>query len=291
MTVSDHEALVVHHLRLNDRDVTLFEGPAGWGECSLLPGYPCDPRKARRAAEEAALLGFPPPRRDAVAVNALVDGADFDPALLQGFDDVKVKVRSPDEVAIVARVREVVGDRVRLRVDANGAFDVETAVDVIARLARLGVDLVEQPVPSLDELATVRRRTGVAIAADECVRSTADARRLAALDAADAVVVKVQPLGGVRAALTIAEAAGVPAIPTSMLETSVGLSAGMALACALPELPFACGLATAQLLRADVTAAPLLARDGVLSRRSIVPDPTLLARYEVASPSSQARTS
>ena len=110
------------------------------------------------------------------------------------------------------------------------------------------------------------------IAADECVRSVADARRLRALDAADAIVVKQQPLGGVRAAITVIEESGVPAIVTSMMETSVGLAAGLALAACLPDLPYACGLATAGLLAADVTSEPLLPDGGVLRVRTVVPD-------------------
>jgi O-succinylbenzoate synthase len=291
VTAHDRDTLTVHRLRLPGRDVTLLEGPAGWGECSPLPGYPCDPDRALRAAEEAASVGFPPPVRDTVRVNALVSGPTFDPESLAGFDAVKVKVRSADDVALVERVRDAVGPGVSLRVDANGAFDVETALDVIARLGRLDVDLVEQPVASLEDLARVRRRARVALAADESVRSIADARRLCTLGAADAVVLKVQPLGGVRAALAVAEEAGVAAIPTSMMETSVGLAAGLALACALPELPFACGLATASLLTHDVTRDPLVPRDGALTRRLVAPDRELLERYEVAPPSSQVVSS
>ena len=279
-------ALIEHRLRLGGRDVTLIEGPAGWGECSPLPGYPCDPAAARRAAVEAAVDGFPPARRGDVAVNALVSDVAFDPGALVGFDTVKVKMRVPTDVDLVARVRDVVGPRVALRVDANAAWDVDTAVAVAGRLALLDVELLEQPVASLEELAEVRRRGSIPIAADESVRNLDDARRLARLGAADVVVLKVQPLGGVRAALVIAEESGVPAIATSMMETSVGLAAGLALACALPEVEFACGLATASLLPADVTREPLVPRGGRLSTRPVVPDPELLARYSVA-PSSQ----
>lgn len=279
-------ALTEHRLRLGGRDVTLLEGPAGWGECSPLPGYPCDPASARRAAVEAAVDGFPPARRGDVAVNALVTDTTFDPGALVGFGAVKVKMRVPTDVELVARVRDAVGPRVALRVDANGAWDVDTAVAVAEQLAHLDVELLEQPVASLEQLAEVRRRCSVPIAADECIRSVDDARRLDRLGAADVVVLKVQPLGGVRAALAIADAAGVPAIPTSMMETSIGLAAGLALACALPEVPFACGLATASLLPADVTRDPLVPRGGRLSTRVVVPDPELLARYSLA-PSSQ----
>jgi O-succinylbenzoate synthase len=159
---------------------------------------------------------------------------------------------------------------------------VDAAVSMIARLARYELELVEQPVVSLEDLAVVRRRVAVPVAADECVRNLEDARRLAALDAADAVVLKVQPLGGVAAALQVAAAADVAVVVTSMYETSIGLAAGLALAAALDHLPYACGLGTASLLAADVVADPLLPVDGVLAVRRPVPDPGLLARYSVA---------
>ncbi len=125
----------------------------------------------------------------------------------------------------------------------------------------------------------MRRRVDVPIAADECIRSLDDARRLRALDAADVIVLKQQPLGGVRAALEVAEAAGVPAVVSSMMETSVGIAAGVALAAALPELPYACGLATASMLAGDVTFDPMVPVDGVLAVRRVEADPELLARY------------
>jgi O-succinylbenzoate synthase len=234
---------------------------------------------ARLAAEEAAVDGWPTARRDSVACNALVTGPDVDVAALAGFATVKVKMRTPDDVALVAAVRAAVGPNVAVRVDANGAWDVDAAVAIIATLRNLDIELVEQPCATLEELARVRAHVDVPIAADECVRSLDDARRLRALDAADAVVLKVQPLGGVRRALEIAEASGVPAIPTSMMETSVGIAAGLALAAALPELPYACGLATAMLLTADVTRTPLVPERGVLRVRTVEPDADLLARY------------
>lgn len=272
-----------HRLRIGDRRVTLLAGPAGWGESSPLPGYACGPVASRRAAEEAACDGWPPPVRDAVPVNALVADGSVDPVTLAGFPAVKVKVGRPDpddDVALVAAVRDAVGPGVALRVDANGAWDLETAETMIRRLAASDLELVEQPVATLDEMARLRRRVGVPVAADESVRSVGDARCLAALGAADAVVLKVQPLGGVRAALRVADAAGVPAIVTSMLETSIGIAAGLALAATLPELPYACGLA-ARMPGGDVVAEPLAPVDGQLRVRRVVPDPELLARYEV----------
>lgn len=271
-----------HRLRIGERDVTLLEGPAGWGECSPLRGYPSDPDACRAAAEEAAAVGFPPTRRDTVPVNALVDGP-FVVHDVRAYPAVKVKVRDASGVALVRAVRDAVGPRVGVRVDANGAWDVDTAVAMITRLAAFDLEYVEQPVATLDDLAAVRRRVDVPLAADECVRSLDDARRLRALDAADVIVLKQQPLGGVRAALAVAEAAGVPAVVSSMMETSVGIAAGVALAAALPELPFACGLATLGTRAGDVTHDPLVPVDGALPVRAVAPAPDLLASYQVVS--------
>jgi O-succinylbenzoate synthase len=275
-----------HPLRIGPRAVLLVEGPAGWGECSPLPGYPCDPDRARAAAVEAATVAFPVPHRPAVAVSALVGPGPIDVERLAGAPAVKVKVgrdTSAADVDRVAAVRDAIGPHVELRVDANGAWDVDTATRVLADLARYDVALAEQPVAALDDLAVLRRRVTVPLAADECVRTVADACRLREQQAADVIVLKVQPLGGVRAALTVADAAGVPAIVTSMVETSVGLAAGVALACALPDLPFACGFDTLDALEGDVTRTPLRPDGWSIEHRRVTPDADLLARYSVMS--------
>jgi o-succinylbenzoate synthase len=273
------------------REATLVEGPLGWGEFSPLPGYPCDPRQCEEAAAEAVFVGWPSAVRAEVPVNALVPAVDPETAgqlvadaVAAGMTTVKVKVGGGSIVEIVNRVAAVranLGPAGRIRLDANGAWDVDTAALVVNRLASFDLELVEQPVADLADLAEVRRRVTVPVAADECLRSLGDARRLAALDAADAIVVKVQPLGGVRAALRVVEAAGVPAIVSSLYETSIGLAAGVALAAALPELPYACGLGTASLLAGDVVADPLLPNAGVLAVRRPEPDAALLARFRV----------
>ena len=121
--------------------------------------------------------------------------------------------------------------------------------------------------PSVEDLAAVRRRVDVPIAADESIRRAEDPYRVRDLEAADIAVLKVQPLGGVRACLRIAEDIGLPVVVSSALETSVGIAAGLALAAALPELPYACGLATVQLLTADVAAEPAAAGRRVPARR------------------------
>ena len=273
------------------REATLVQGPAGWGEFSPLPGYPCDPRRCEEAVREAVFVGWPAAVRTAIPVNALVPAVDAataarlaTEAVAAGVTTVKVKVGGgplDDDADRVAAVRAALGPTGRIRLDANGAWDVDGAVDALARLEGFDLELVEQPVADLADLARVRRRVSVRVAADESLRSLGDARRLAALGAADAIVVKVQPLGGVRAALQVVEAAGVPAVVSSLYETSVGLAAGVALAAALPELPYACGLGTATLLAGDVVADPLVPERGMISVRRPEPDPALLARWDV----------
>ena len=131
-----------------------------------------------------------------------------------------------------------------------------------------GLEYVEQPCATVEELALVRRRVDVPIAADESIRRADDPYRVRDLEAADVAVLKVQPLGGVRACLRIAEDIGLPVVVSSALETSVGIAAGVALAAALPELPYACGLATVQLLADDVAAEPVAAARRHAARRT-----------------------
>ncbi len=151
---------------------------------------------------------------------------------------------------------------------------------MLRQLSRYGLEYAEQPCATLQELAELRRVIDIPIAADESIRKAEDPLKVRAAGAADIVMVKVQPLGGVRAALRVAEACGLPAVVSSAVDTSVGLAAGVALAAALPALPYACGLATMSLLEGDVTAAPLAEAGGHLPVRRPPVDPGALARWE-----------
>jgi o-succinylbenzoate synthase len=148
----------------------------------------------------------------------------------------------------------------------NGLWTVDEAVTLIPVLDRAagGLEYVEQPCAAVEDLAAVRRRVDVPVAADESIRRAEDPYLVRDLEAADIAVLKVQPLGGVRACLRIAEEIGMPVVVSSALETSVGIAAGLALAAALPEPPLACGLATVQLLTDDVVVHSLLPLDGEL---------------------------
>ena len=271
------------------REGVLLQGADGrWGEWSPFLEY--DAAVAEpwlRCAEEAAAGDWPAPVRDRVPVNVTVPAVGPDRAhaitVAGGCRTAKVKVAEPgqvlaDDEARLEAVRDALGPGAAIRVDANGAWSVDEAVHAIGVLDRAagGLEYVEQPVASVEDLAVVRRRVAVPIAADESIRRAEDPYRVRDLEAADVAVLKVQPLGGVRACLRIAEDIGLPVVVSSALETSVGIAAGLALAAALPDLPYACGLATVQLLTADVVAAPLLPVDGFLPVGAPVVDPGAL---------------
>lgn len=258
------------------REGMLVEGPAGWAEFSPFLDYDADESAPWLAAAlDSAEREWPTPVRDRVAVNCTVPAVGPDEAArivrTSGCRTAKVKVAEKgqsigDDIARVEAVRDALGPRGNIRVDANGGWSVDAAVSAIAALtlASHGLEYVEQPCASVEDLAAVRRKVGVPIAADESIRRAADPLRVVELEAADIAVLKVAPLGGVDACLRIAEQIGLPVVVSSAVETSIGLAAGLALAAALPELPYACGLATTSLLDGDVVATPLVPVDGYL---------------------------
>jgi len=276
------------------REGVLLRGPAGWGEWSPFLDYDAAEVAAwLRCAEEAAAGDWPAAVRDAVPVNATVPVLAPEAAhalvVASGCRTAKVKVADPrsslaEDQARLEAVRDALGSTGLVRVDANGAWSVEEAIGAIAALDRAagGLEYVEQPCATVEGLASVRRRVSVPIAADESIRRAEDPYRVRDLAAADVAVLKVQPLGGVRACLRIAEEIGLPVVVSSALETSVGLAAGVALAAALPELPYACGLATGALLTDDVVGDPLVPVDGALPVRVPTVSEEALSRLDAA---------
>ncbi len=177
-------------------------------------------------------------------------------------------------------VRGALGPGGRLRIDVNGAWEVDEAAERIAELDWFGLEYVEQPVRTIDELCELRSRVDVPIAADEAVRLSPDPLEVVDRGGADLLVLKQQPLGGVHRLLDIAERSGLPVVVSSALETSIGLSAGVAAAAALDDLPFACGLGTATLMEGHVVADPLVPEAGWVEVRRPVPDPDLLDEWQ-----------
>lgn len=281
---------------IDTREALVFEGPEGWAEFSPFVEY----ADVEAATWLAGAIDFgwrpsPPAVRDLVAVNATMPAvaASEVPRILARYDGcrtVKVKVAEAgqtlaDDVARVRAVREAMGPEGRVRVDANGAWNVDEAERAIHALAEFDLEYVEQPCAEVNELAALRERVGyldIPIAADESVRKAADPLRVARAGAADLLVIKAQPLGGVHAAREIVAHAGLPAVVSSALDTSIGLSMGVALAASLPDLDYDCGLGTAALFTADVVASPLVARDGVLSLERPRPRSADLDRVEAS---------
>ncbi|MGP7814368.1 o-succinylbenzoate synthase [Glutamicibacter soli] len=278
---------------VTQREALLIEGPAGWGEFSAFLEY--GPQEASRwlaAAIEAAYQPFPQPLRTSIPVNATL------PAVLVGevgrvlerYDaphTIKIKVaeqgQSVDEdLARVAETRRLY-PQAALRVDANMGWDIPTAVAALTRLSDFDLQYAEQPVPGITGLAEVRARLRSAridlkIAADEAVRKHTDPLEVSRLGAADLMIIKAQPLGGIQTVLDIAAQAELDVVVSSALDTSVGLAQAAALASALPELPYACGLSTGTLFADDVTDEPLLATAGYLPVRRVKPQPHKLAK-------------
>jgi O-succinylbenzoate synthase len=283
--------MVTRFRGIQRREAVLLQGPEGWSEFSPFLEY--DDTEAAawlRAAVDFGWREQPEPHRSRIPVNATVPAMPADE--VEGFltrypgcRTVKVKVAEPsqgleDDVARVSAVRQASGNA-RIRVDANGGWSVEEAVQAITALAPLGLEYVEQPCASVAELAAGRERVGnlAPIAADESIRKSSDPYAVARAHAADVMILKAQPLGGIRAAARIAAEVGLPAVVSSAIETSVGLGMGAWLAATLPELPYDCGLGTAALLGADITGEPLLPRDGAIPVRRVVPEPGLLTEH------------
>ncbi|MDP0396727.1 o-succinylbenzoate synthase [Tsukamurella strandjordii] len=277
------------------REAVVFRGPAGWGEFAPFAEYD-DVESANwlRAGIEAAYEGFPDPVRTVVPINATVPAvtAAQVPEVLSRFPGcrvAKVKVAekgqsAEDDVARVAAVRAALGPDGAVRIDANGGWTVPEAYAVISRILEQGpLDYAEQPCRTVEELAELRALLAGAcdVAADESIRRADDPMRVAELGAADVAVVKVPPLGGVRAVLDVAAklraAAGVRVTVSSALDTAVGLTAGIAAAAAIPE-GNAAGLGTGGFFTADLGTHSVV--DGALRVAAVDPDEATIAAVE-----------
>src|SRR2546430_1631767 len=265
-------------------------GPAGWGEFSPFAEY--GPKESARwlaSAVGSATLGWPAPVRDRIPVNVTVPAVGPGQAAAivarSGCRTAKVKVAERDQteaedIERVEAVRDALGPDGRIRVDAKGAGEPGQAARALRRLARFGLEYAEQPCATLDQLAELRRHIDIPVAADESIRRAEDPLRVRAAGAADIVMLKVQPLGGVRAALGGAEGCGPPGGGPSARGTPRGRAPGGALAAALPARPYACGLGPMSRRAGDGTAGPLRPEAGSLPVRRPAVDPGELARWE-----------
>lgn len=284
---------------------TLIEGPQGWGEFS--PPAGCDERQAARwltAAIEVGTVGWPDPVRGRVPVAVTVPSVDPARARTIVADSgcrtaaVRVAEHPGSLAADIARleaVRDALGAAGAIRCDAAGGWDVEGAAVAIPALERAagGLEFVEQPCAGLEEVAAVRRLVDVPIAVDQSIRGAADPLRLALADAADVIVLTIAALGGVRRALRIAEGCGLPAVVACGVQSSIGISGGLALAGVLPDSGYAHTLGGALLLAGDVVSdgRSLIPVDGhcPVAPMPPAPDPDRLRRFSVTDPQTVKR--
>ena len=278
---------------ITQREALLLEGPRGWTEFSPFLEY--DDVESATWLAGAIDFGWAEPApllRSRIPVNATLPavGPGEVAAVLARFPGcrtVKVKVAEPgqvlaDDVARVAETRAILGPEGRIRIDANGGWNVDEAEHAVHALAAYDLEYLEQPCATVAELAELRARVkymGLPVAADESVRKAADPLEVARSGAADLLVVKAQPLGGVTAALGIVREAGLPAVVSSALETAVGISMGLHLAGALASLDYDCGLATGALFAEDI-AEPFEIIGGYIEVRRVTPRSTNAAAAE-----------
>ena len=294
-----------------DREAMLFQGPNGWAEWSPFLDYEDEESAVWLAAAiEFAYADLPTLKREAIPVNATLPAVTPDQVekVLSRFGDfgtVKIKVAESgqsldDDLQRVQAVRNIYPDA-RIRLDANGGYSVEDAMNIATALFDSGVslDYLEQPVKTIAEMAELKLRlskagigsaqaNGVKIAADESVRKVSDPMAVVQADAADILVLKAAPLGGISRAMAIANEAALPVVISSALDSSIGLSMGAHLAAALPihsatepgGLAFDCGLGTGALLAGDVTREPLIPADGFIEVRRVAVDQQKLDIFE-----------
>jgi O-succinylbenzoate synthase len=280
---------------ITTREVALIEGPAGWGEFGAFVEYgPAEASAWLASGIEGAYRLPPSVHRERIPINATVpavSAAEVSEVLARfpGAQTAKVKVAEPgqtlaDDVDRVDAVRELIPT---VRVDANGGWTVEQAVRAAAALTAAGpLEYLEQPCATVDELAALRRRIDVPIAADESIRKADDPLAVVRAGAADVAVLKVAPLGGVSALLDIAAQIDIPVVISSALDSAVGIAAGLTAAAALPQLRHACGLGTGRLFVEDVAPAAIPV-DGYLAVGPVTPDPARL--HALAAPPERRR--
>lgn len=282
---------------LTNREAVIFKAER-WSEFSPFPEY-SDQEASQwlKAALSFANDQLPELKREEIKVNATLPAvavSEIESVLNRfgKFDTVKIKVAEKGESIAqdLERIREVsrLYPNAKLRLDANGGYSVEQALEIAEKLTGFNIEYLEQPVQSIEEMANLRAELNgrYLICADELIRKSSDPLAVAEAGAADLVMLKAQPLGGVSAALKLSSQIGLRSVVSSAIETSVGLAMGVHLACALDELEFDCGLGTANLLAGDIAVNQVSPVDSILRPTTVEVDLDLLEKYS-ASPDRQ----
>ena len=273
---------------IKSREIALFQGPAGWSEFS--PFLEDDNKQSAtwmKAALEAATKPAPTPLRNEVMVNATLPNIKPGEVgkVLSNFDGcttIKIKINDfmIDKELLIESLKHV--PNARFRLDINGGWTLDEAIvnlkNYESEFAGL-IDYVEQPCIDIADLKVLKNETGIKIAVDESIRKFLGSDLTKLKDVADIAVIKWAPSGGINAALDLIKQISLPVVVSSALDSSVGISHGLALACAIPNLYGACGLATVALLEGDVTSDSLLASKGVIANHKVTPD--RISEFEV----------
>jgi len=253
---------------INLREVALFKGQYGWGEFSPFVEYGDEEASHWLAsAIEAATTPRPQLFRTSVAVNGTIPALNDTTQLKKivdsfpGVKTLKVKV-GIDLVADLARVNTIreLQPHAKIRIDVNGLWSVEQAEEFLSSVGE--IEYVEQPCATIEELRELKSRTSVKIVGDEILRKAIDPFDIDLTGAVDYLMLKVQPLGGIKRAHALAEHHKLPIVVSSALESAVGINYGLTLAASFQELNFDCGLGTGSLLTHDVAHLPIV--DGMI---------------------------
>lgn len=283
------------------RTGVLISGPSGWGEFAPFPEYGDEVcAKWLAGALEAAFGTFPTKLRNLIPVNSIIPMLSAQETVLAvesaiqnyGMTTFKVKVSDPnhdslaDDTLRIQAVRNTMqrlGVTGKIRIDVNGNWNLTQAKSNLRVLDEVagGLDYVEQPCPNLADLVALKTEmtswpSSVQIAVDESLRMSGKVNVAEIREAADILVVKAIPLGGVQNALDLVNEIGLPAVVSGSLDSSVGLSSGIALAASIPQLYGACGLGTGTLFAQDLVAETTLPANGELPVRRATPDAHLL---------------
>ena len=274
---------------INVREVALFQGEYGWGEFSPFLEYQyqeCAPWLM--CAIEAATKPRPKLYRNSVRVNGTIPATNDKSVIkslvetYQGVKTFKVKVGENlgEDIVRLAQIRSL-GRDIKIRIDVNGLWNVKDALtNLYAFYEEVGpFEYVEQPCATLEELRELKASIHIPlkIAVDEALRKAKDPFAIDLSDAADLVMLKVQPLGGIARAHQLAEHHKLPVVVSSALESAVGINYGLQLAASFTEMNFDCGLGTGSLLSADVASLPIV--NGEIEITEVEPD---FNGYEVA---------
>ena len=278
---------------VTNREVALFQGDKGWGEFSPFLEYD-DNESAPwlRSAIESATSDQFPVNREWIEINGTIPASESEAEiaqlieLYQGATVFKVKVGTglSQDLIRIARVRKY-APTAKIRIDVNGSWSVKDALlnirAIYGEVAGTFLEYVEQPVATLSEMKELKAELGidVKIAADEALRKSNDPLNLDLTDAADILILKVAPLGGINKSLEIAMKYKLPVTVSSALESALGISHGLRLAAALPDLSYAAGLATGKLFKEDIAEVEI--KDGKMRVTTPKIDQERLARFQV----------